>query len=299
MQKILRRVLFAAFLLVTLCVLASAVELKIGVGTVTTENGLCLRTKPVATADCKMIAAKGDTVIVISKLDDWYLVKYNLVDGYMKADYLDFSSTDETRNLGKGMPISACYLRTSPVETASSVLLIPARATVTITGIKNGWYAASYNGAVGYVRSDLINMTARPEQNTDGVVVGTSSLGTQAVDLAKQMLGMPYVYGCKNPSVGFDCSGLISYVAGQLGYNVGRTAQSQSAVGSYVSYDNLEPGDLVFFTGTYYCGDLITHVGIYIGNGQFIHAAGNRVQTTSLSNAYYACRYYTARRVFV
>ncbi|MBQ7523490.1 MAG: C40 family peptidase [Oscillospiraceae bacterium] len=299
MQRFLRRTLFAAFLLITLCVLSSAVELKLGVGTVKTENGLCLRSKPVATADCKMIAANGDTVIVISKTDDWYLVKYNLVDGYMKAEYVDFTSTDLDRNLGKGMTITACYLRSAPVETASPVRLMPSRATVTVNGIQNGWYAISYNGATGFARSDLINMTEKPAQNTAGTVVGTSLLGSQAVNLAEQMLGCAYVYGSKNPAVGFDCSGLISYVAGQLGFNVGRTAQSQAAAGSYVSYDNLQPGDLVFFTGTYYCGDLITHVGIYVGNGQFVHAAGNRVQTTSLSNAYYAARYYTARRVFV
>ena len=299
MQRFLRRILFAVFLIATLCVLSSAVELKLGIGTVNAANGLCLRSKPAATADCKMIAAENDTVIVISKLDDWYLVKYNLIDGYMKAEYIDFTATDNARDLGKGTPISACYLRTNPMESAASIRLIPTRAVVTVCGIQNGWYVINYNGTVGYVRSDLIDLTERPAQNTAGIVVGLSTLGTQAVDIAKQVLGYAYVYGGKSPSVGFDCSGLVSYVANQLGYTVARTAQGQSAYGSYVSYADLQPGDLVFFTGTYYCGDLITHVGLYMGNGQFIHAAGNRVQITSLSNAYYANRYYTARRVFV
>lgn len=112
---------------------------------------------------------------------------------------------------------------------------------------------------------------------------------------AQNYYGVPYVWGGISPN-GFDCSGFIYYTYKHFGIYLPRSADEQFEVGSVVKGD-LKVGDLVFFT-TYEPGP--SHVGIYIGNGQFIHAssAANQVTITSLSKPYYQTRYLGARRLF-
>ena len=111
------------------------------------------------------------------------------------------------------------------------------------------------------------------------------------VGIAMQYLGVPYVWGGASPS-GFDCSGFIMYVYGQMGVSLPHHAASQYGAGSPVSRDALEPGDLVFFNG-------LGHAGIYIGGGQFIHSphTGDVVKISSLSDSWYAATWVGARRI--
>ena len=111
------------------------------------------------------------------------------------------------------------------------------------------------------------------------------------VGIAMQYLGVPYVWGGASPS-GFDCSGFIMYVYGQMGVSLPHHAASQYGSGSPVSRDALEAGDLVFFNG-------LGHAGIYIGGDQFIHAphTGDVVKISSLSDSWYAATWVGARRL--
>jgi peptidoglycan DL-endopeptidase CwlO len=146
---------------------------------------------------------------------------------------------------------------------------------------------------------------ANPPSDTGGSSGGTSqppppvpvpppsgSLGQQAVAIAMQELGVPYVWGGASPS-GFDCSGLTMWVYAQLGIQLDHYTGSQWQAGPHVPYADLEPGDLVFFEPD------IGHVGIYIGNGLFIHAphTGDVVRISSLSDSWYAAEYQGAVRV--
>ena len=134
--------------------------------------------------------------------------------------------------------------------------------------------------------SDLGVAASTPEgstiapPNTHGGVVG----------VAMQFLGVPYVWGGSSPR-GFDCSGLVSYAFAQIGISVPHSSYEQYAMGIPVSMSQLQPGDLVFFTGA-------SHVGIYIGGGQFIHAphTGDVVKISSLSG-YYSSNFVGGRRL--
>jgi peptidoglycan DL-endopeptidase CwlO len=114
---------------------------------------------------------------------------------------------------------------------------------------------------------------------------------TGVVGIAMQFLGTPYVWGGASPG-GFDCSGLVEYVFSQVGVSLPHHAADQYNYGVPVSRDQLEPGDLVFFDG-------LGHVGIYIGNGEFIHAphTGDVVKISSLNDSWYAATYVGARRI--
>lgn len=117
---------------------------------------------------------------------------------------------------------------------------------------------------------------------------------SSVVSYAYNFLGRPYVYGASGPRA-FDCSGFTAYVYSAFGVYLPHFTVSQSQMGSAVSRGNLSPGDLVFFNTAGY----ISHVGIYIGGGQFIHASSGsgRITISSLSDSYYAARYVCARRV--
>ena len=110
--------------------------------------------------------------------------------------------------------------------------------------------------------------------------------------------GYPYVWGGASPSTGFDCSGLVYYIAKCFGYSIPHGSTSQYSYGTYVEKSDLQPGDFVFFENTYTEG--ISHCGIYLGDGDFIHASGREtgVKINNLNETYYINHYYGARRIY-
>jgi cell wall-associated NlpC family hydrolase len=122
-------------------------------------------------------------------------------------------------------------------------------------------------------------------------VVPPSKVGVRVVQIAEQYLGYPYVWAAAGPDA-FDCSGLVTYVFAQVGISLPHFAAAQWNYGTYVSIDQLQAGDLVFFAN-------LDHVGIYIGNGYYIEAPhpGGVVQITSLADPWAAANYYGAKRI--
>ena len=122
-----------------------------------------------------------------------------------------------------------------------------------------------------------------------------SFMQAKLAELIEQELGKPYQWGGTGPDA-YDCSGLVYALYGKLGISLPRVSRDQASAGGYVSKDELEYGDLVFFARD---GKNINHVGIYVGNGMFAHApeSGDVVKKTTLMSGYYERCYYTARRV--
>lgn len=137
-----------------------------------------------------------------------------------------------------------------------------------------------------------------PDPGPDDTEPGDRPEADKLVEFALQFLGCDYVWGGTDPINGFDCSGFVWYVYGQNGYSLGRTATQQWAYGWEVSPDELLPGDLVFFSDSQSLDD-ITHIGIYVGGDEFIHAANSKsgVILTSTTSSYYITKFVGARRI--
>ncbi len=189
------------------------------------------------------------------------------------------SSLNVRENASSGAPII------TEIEAGSEVVLLER------TG---DWYKVNV-GDIGYVNANYIR--TQNEIATGTVIAApitdvTYTKGQQVVELAKQYIGVRYVYGGTNPN-GFDCSGLVQYVYRQMGVTLNRVAADQAKNGIFVAKEDLMPGDLVFFKKA---GRAIHHVGIYVGNGYYLHApyTGRTVCIEAMTRA----DYYTARRVF-
>lgn len=288
-------VVLAVSVLASAAVNASAIEMKTGIGIVET-NGLRLRAKPNTDAEILANAAYGDNVVIIREVDGWYLVDYNLQVGYMSAEYVTVKERENVE-LGYGVVEDASVnLRATPGSDGELLAQLSTGDTAYIIGLNCGWYKVQYEGQTGYIRSDLLALTEAPLYNSKGSVGEApvvTSIGQQIVDYSYNFLGTPYVWGGTTTS-GFDCSGFTRYVFKQMGYSLKRTANQQLSEGYAV--DDLQVGDLVFFERTYSTKGA-SHVGIYIGNNEFIHAASGGVKITSLDEDFYASRYIGARRV--
>lgn len=128
------------------------------------------------------------------------------------------------------------------------------------------------------------------------VPAASASIVAKVISSAENKLGSTYVYG-DTGSEGFDCSGLVySIYNDELGISIPRSSRTQSTFGKQVSKSDLQEGDLVFFNTT---GNGVSHVGIYVGDGKFIHASSGqgKVMTSSLTEGYYQERYVNATRV--
>lgn len=140
-------------------------------------------------------------------------------------------------------------------------------------------------------------VTAMDEMQTASVFERYSDSIRSLVDRSLNFLGVPYRFGGTSPLTGFDCSGFVGKVFGDaLGFGMPRTAAEMAQMGEQVNRAELKPGDLVFFNTM---RRAFSHVGIYLGNNQFVHApsAGGVVRVEDMRINYWAARYDGARRV--
>lgn len=248
------------------------------------------------------------------------------------------NKTEEVTEISKTGYVKAdgLNIRKEPTTSSEAIHSLSFNSKVKITGEVDGWYRINYNNQVGYVSQKYVSDTKLPETTARGgydrttaseentvtsqetveenqveteneaeteqeqeeeSIASASSEGNDVVEFAKKYLGYKYVAGGSSPSTGFDCSGFTTYVFRNFGVSLNRSSKDQIKNGTAVSKSNLQPGDIVIFKNQ--GKTAIGHVGIFIGNGNFIHAANKKegVVITALSSSYYSQRYVGARRV--
>lgn len=300
-----RRCLIAAVLAAGLTLGASAASF--GVGTVN-ATALNLRAEPTTSSASLALVSNGASVDVLEDaVNGWYRVSFNGLNGYMSAEYLRVTILDgesaaeqEQEDLGNGkvtLTSGSLNIRTEASTLGAKAGTVPNGTVVALDSYADGWYLVTYDGITGYVSEEYITLTDEPitESVKENVITGED-----IVAKAKEYLGCAYVYGAAGPN-SFDCSGFTSYIYNSFGYTINRTASTQlNSNGTSVAREDLQPGDLVFFRD-YSCTKSASHVGIYIGNDQFIHASSSSsasgVKISSLSESWYANRYVGAKRI--
>ncbi len=190
-------------------------------------------------------------------------------------------------------------MRSAPSMAAPIVAELSYGSALTIVGYTGEWTAAIYGSTCGYIYSQYVSQgsfqIAQIETPGDYLSGSNYEKGVQIAQYAMQFVGCNYCWGGRDPSTGFDCSGLVYYVYQHFGITLNRVAQDQALNGVPVSWDQLQPGDvLCFYSGSSYIG----HSGIYIGNGMFVHAQNSAtgVVITELYG-HYAERGFEARRI--
>ena len=230
----------------------------------------------------------------------------------------DNKKTETSTNKIGVVNVETAKVRASADSKAKVLGFLDLDDKITITAESGDWYKFTASDISGYVNKKLITIKSEGvssrgnvedrEEYKENVVVedkkeekkeeSLEASNSSIVDFSKQYLGYPYVVAGKKPSTGFDCSGFTKYVYAEYGYSLGSTSASQQNSGTEVDREEMIPGDLIVFYNEE--KTKVGHVGIYIGNGEFVHAANPErgvVIDNINSNSYYNTRFISARRI--
>ena len=282
-------VVFAAcicFLMLTISANANTISKG-----VVTADALNIRSMP-STEGAKLgLLPTNAGVIILSQHDNWYKIFYNGIDAYVCADYVTIYEanvpfpTYQPETTQSSAPVATTPAPTPVVSTPAPLVSTPVTVPATApTGAAAIAAANSYKvpAATGTIPS-----------------YGASQIpGERLVELSKQFIGTPYLYGGMSPA-GFDCSGFVKYCYSLMGINVNRVSSDQALNGVEVPVDQMLPGDILCFASAI-GSDYIGHTGIYVGNGYFIHSprTGYNVEIVALDATSYCKRILNVRRIF-
>lgn len=275
---------------------------------------------------------KDAQITVVEIINDWCHLETAMYSGWARLNIVESAISTETDNKQEEIAeeeqkeetvetkvgyvnVESVNLRKEKDTTSEILDGITKNTEVTILEEDDVWYKVKVKELVGYISKKYISdkkveeVTSRAadtarqieqanqKEEEEATISTNVESGKDVVEFAKKYLGSKYVSGGASPSTGFDCSGFTSYVYSNFGVSLNRASTAQANNGTSVSKSNLEPGDLLIFNNS--SNTSVGHVGIYIGNDQFIHAANGSkgVITTSLSSSYYEARYVDARRV--
>ena len=268
------------------------------------------------------VAYEGTSLKVIGQQGEWYKVQLDEeTEGWVPARFLELTNATAYINAEK------VNFRSEPSIESELYSELNLNDSIKVIEEQGNWIKVEVDGKEGYIRSLYISdekleleeeiqetsqVIQKTSRSTSTKVSSSSSKKTSShkevstnyssskasaiINKAYSKMGSPYVWGAEGPN-SFDCSGFTSYVFRHAaGISLPRTSISQAGVGVSVSKSQLKPGDLVFFDSDR-DGD-ISHVGIYVGGGKFIHASSSKgVTVSSLNSSFYSSVYKGAKRV--
>lgn len=222
---------------------------------------------------------------------DWYKVTSGKVTGYVNKQYL--VTGDEAEAIAEQEIKTVATVNTETLNvraeksTEAAVLSqVGNSEAFTVNSVADGWVEISVDDSVGYISQDYVTLAqALPTAKTIEQVKygdGVSDVRASVVSYALQFVGNRYVWGGTSLEKGVDCSGFTMRILGKYGISLPHSSRAQPSYGTKISASEAKPGDL-FFYGS---GRSISHVAIYIGNGQIVHASNKR-DGIKVSNAYY------------
>lgn len=293
MTTVKRAARFAASILLLSAVLLTT-AMASGRVAVVTADALRLRGEPNVNAPILALMYKGDEVSVVSSAaDGWYEVIHRDQQGFVSGLYLEFPDSELLAYVNTGGAV--LNLRSGPGTTYEVLDKAPAGTLLPVLTAGEAWHEVLYNDTTVYVSAEYTRLMTQEEY--DSFRSSSAGQGEEIAVFAQNYLGCRYVYGGNGPS-SFDCSGFVKYIYGQYGYTLNRTASDQLQNGVSIEKSDLQPGDLVFFNNGR-TSKPVSHVGLYIGNGDFIHASTETkgVRIDNLDSGYYEGVYIYARRI--
>ena len=222
---------------------------------------------------------------------DWYKVTSGKVTGYVSKQYLVIGDEAEAIAEQEIKTVATVNTETLNVRaeksTEAAVLSqVGNSEAFTVNSVADGWVEISVDDSVGYISQDYVTLAqALPTAKTIEQVKygdGLSDVRASVVSYALQFVGNRYVWGGTSLENGVDCSGFTMRILGKYGVSLPHSSKAQPSCGTKISASDAKPGDL-FFYGS---GSSISHVAIYIGNGQIVHASNKR-DGIKVSNAFY------------
>ena len=259
---------------------------------------LRVRADPNTSSQILTKLSDGTQVEVLEQAENgWYKIAHEGISGFVSGEYLVVHEEDQEQAVALAaeadaeavstfgrITASSLNVRSGPSTDHEKVGSLAAGRVVELLEESDGWYRIEN----GYISTEYVTIVD-PSQ---------ISKGQEIADYALQFVGYPYVYGGSSPK-GFDCSGFTSYVYKQFGITINRTASTQLDNGTPVSMSELQPGDLVMFKKSGTGSKRASHVGIYIGNNQFVHASTSTVGVivSDMDYAYYTTVFVGGRRL--
>lgn len=262
-------------------------------------NNLNMREQPNIKATIIKTLAAGTEVTIIDREQEWcYIMTNDDIKGWVHGDYIRMNTNYPSGKI-MGTNVNVRLLASTD---GKIITKLDKDSNVSIMNFENGWYKIlSDNGNEGWVYKDYIMISSRNNDIPTSRSANRTSGSVKIVGFAKEFLGKPYKWGANGPN-SFDCSGFTSYVYGHFGVDLPRTSSDQGKTGERVSMDELQIADLVFFDTEGGNNGIVTHAGIYIGDGQFIHASSGskakKVTISSLTDGYYKEKFVVGRRLF-
>lgn len=263
---------------------------NLGMSVISSGN-LNIRQEASTDSDVIGILTNHNACELLEDAGEWYKVTSGKVTGYVNKQYL--VTGDEAEAIAEQEIKTVATVNTETLNvraeksTEAAVLSqVGNSEAFTVNSVADGWVEISVDDSVGYISQDYVTLAqALPTAKTIEQVKygdGVSDVRTSVVSYALQFVGNRYVWGGTSLEKGVDCSGFTMRILGKYGISLPHSSRAQPSYGKKISASEAKPGDL-FFYGS---GRSISHVAIYIGNGQIVHASNKR-DGIKVSNAYY------------